>query len=135
MKTYRLQVDTYKKSEMIDLTDKIRTFVKDSKVEHGYVLLFVPHTTAGITLNENTDPDVRSDLLFGLNKNFPVLEEYKHFEGNSDAHLKSSLVGVSQTVLIENRDLVLGVWQAIYFCEFDGPKTRRVLIQIHSEEK
>lgn len=133
MKTYKLQVDTYKKEELIDITSEVRKFVKESDVSSGYLLLFVPHTTAGVTINENTDPDVKKDMLLGLVDAFPNREDYHHFEKNSDAHLKSSVVGVSEMVLIEDNDLVLGVWQGLYFTEFDGPKSRKILIKIVSD--
>ncbi|MGS0972799.1 MAG: secondary thiamine-phosphate synthase enzyme YjbQ [Candidatus Izemoplasmataceae bacterium] len=133
MKTFRLQVDTYHKEELIDITKEIRNFVKESGVESGYLILFVPHTTAGITINENTDPDVQTDVIKGLRDVFPNREDYLHFEKNSDAHLKSSVIGVSEMVLIENNDLALGVWQGLYFCEFDGPKSRKVWIKIFTD--
>jgi len=133
MKTYKLQVDTYKKEELVNITKEVRTFVKKSGIDSGYLLLFVPHTTAAVTLNENADPDVKKDLLVGLCDAFPNREDYQHFEENSDAHLKSSVIGVSEMVVIENNDLVLGVWQGIYFCEFDGPKNRKVLMKIISD--
>lgn len=130
MKMYRLQVDTYHKEEMIDVTSQVKEILQESKVTNGYIMLFVPHTTAAVTINENTDPDVQTDMILGLGEAFPNKDEYKHYEGNSDAHLKSSVIGVSETILIENGQLVLGTWQGLYFCEFDGPRSRKLLLKI-----
>jgi len=114
---------------MLDITQQIREIVQGESVFSGLCVVFVPHTTAGVTVNENADPDVQRDMLLGLTEMIPK-ENYKHFEHNSPAHMLSTLVGCSQTLLIENRDLVLGRWQAVYFCEFDGPKKREVKIQV-----
>lgn len=114
---------------MQDITEKIRGCVRGSGVISGLCVVFVPHTTAAVTVNENADPDVQRDMLLGLTEMIPK-ENYKHFEHNSPAHMLSTLVGCSQTLLIENGDIVLGQWQAVYFCEFDGPKKREVRIQI-----
>ena len=130
METFKLQVDTHHTNELINITSHVQKFVKESHVSSGYVMLFVPHTTAAITINENTDPDVQSDMLLGLEHSFPDRGEYKHFEGNSAAHIKSSVIGVSAFVPIRDNKLVLGIWQGIYFCEFDGPKTRKLLVHI-----
>ncbi|MCI1208857.1 MAG: secondary thiamine-phosphate synthase enzyme YjbQ [Treponema sp.] len=99
--------------------------------KNGNVLIFCPHTTAAITVNENADPDVQHDLIAGLNRAFPQLPEYRHAEENSPAHLKSSCVGCSETILVQNGELVLGTWQAVYFCEFDGPRDRTFFVQIN----
>lgn len=130
MNSITLQINTSLKEEMIDITHKIEEQLIKSKVNNGYVILFVPHTTAAITINENTDPDVQSDMILGLRYAFPNTHDYKHYEKNSDAHLKSSMIGVSEHVLIENGKLVLGTWQGIYFCEFDGPRSRRLTLKI-----
>lgn len=114
---------------MLDITQKIRNIVQGEGVFSGLCVVFVPHTTAGVTVNENADPDVQRDMVLGLTEMIPK-ENYKHFEHNSPAHMLSTLVGCSQTLLIENGDLVLGRWQAVYFCEFDGPKKREVRIQV-----
>jgi secondary thiamine-phosphate synthase enzyme len=104
---------------------------ESSTSQNGNVLIFCPHTTAAITINENADPDVQHDVLEGLNRAFPQLPEYRHAEGNSPAHLKSSCIGCSETVLIQNGSLVLGTWQAVYFCEFDGPRNRTFFVQVN----
>ncbi|MFA6680010.1 MAG: secondary thiamine-phosphate synthase enzyme YjbQ [Candidatus Methanomethylophilaceae archaeon] len=122
-----------RKEEMIDITSDIRKIVKESTIKNGICLIYCPHTTAAITINENADPDVKHDLLMGLDKAFPDEIDFKHEEGNSSAHLKSSCIGCSKTVIIENNDLVLGTWQGIYFCEFDGPRKRTTLVKILSD--
>jgi len=114
---------------MINVTARVQQVVDNSGVDDGMVICLIPHTTAGITINENADPDVTRDILYKLNKEIPVDMEYRHAEGNSDAHIKSTLVGASQTVLIEAGSLVLGRWQGIYFCEFDGPRRRQLIIK------
>lgn len=125
-----IKIVTNKKQELIDITKLIRAEVRRKNVKDGIVTVFIPHTTAGITINENADPDVTHDILFGMNKFFPELKEYRHMEGNSNAHIKASLFGASSTIIIENGDLKLGTWQGIYFCEFDGPRNRKAYIQI-----
>jgi secondary thiamine-phosphate synthase enzyme len=119
-------------NQMIDITEDVRQHVRASGVRQGMVLLFVPHTTAAVTINENADPDVTRDMLLGLSTISPNDPHYHHMEGNSDAHIKSSLVGVDQLIPIKGGDLVLGTWQGIYFCEFDGPRNRHLHIVIHS---
>lgn len=112
--------------EMVNITAHVQAAAQRLKIDDGMVVIHVPHTTAGITINENADPNVQRDLLAKLDTLAPKREEfYKHSEGNSDSHLKSSLFGCSQTLLIEGGRLALGTWQAIYFCEFDGPKSRQ----------
>ncbi len=123
------QVKTTEKNEMVNVTRLVVRFIQDEKIEDGFVHAFVPHTTAGITINENADPDVVRDILFGLDKISPNLREFQHAEGNSDAHIKSSLIGVSLTIPVEGQMPVLGTWQGIYFCEFDGPRTRRLILK------
>lgn len=113
----------------IDITAKVRAVVRHGSVRQGMCQIFVPHTTAGITVNENADPDVVTDMLAALDDIVPKLP-YRHREGNSRAHVKSSLVGCSLVVPVADHDVVLGTWQAIYFCEFDGPRRRNVLIQV-----
>lgn len=130
MKTYRLQVDTYHKEEIIDVTAQIKEQLVESNIKSGYIILYVPHTTAAVTVNENTDPDVKSDMVLGLREAFPHRDDYKHYEGNTDAHIKSSVIGVSETILVEDGELVLGTWQGILFCEFDGPRSRKLLVKI-----
>jgi secondary thiamine-phosphate synthase enzyme len=125
-----LSVKTSSKTELIDITSKINKLVKASGVSEGLCMLYVPHTTAGITINESADPSVKSDILMVLNQVIPWDANYKHLEGNSPAHVKSTLVGASELVAIENSALVLGTWQGLFFCEFDGPRTRKVHVRI-----
>lgn len=113
-----------------NVTEKVRQSVRESGVNEGICVVFCPHTTAGMTINENADPDVVRDMLFALNKTFPDRPEFRHSEGNSHAHLKASCVGSSVTVLIENGRPLLGTWQGIYFCEFDGPRTRSFYVKV-----
>lgn len=128
-------VRTTGRTEMIDITSRIRAAVKESRIKNGICQVFVPHTTAAVTINENADPDVPRDILMGLNKLIPFDDpQYRHSERNSDAHIKTSLIGSSEMVIIENGNLVLGTWQAVFFCEFDGPRTRKVLLKILSCE-
>ena len=124
-------VRTSARNEMIDVTDRVRKVVAGKKVTDGMVIVYVPHTTAAVTINENADPDVKHDMLFKLSQMIPKHEaEYRHSEGNSDSHVKTSLVGNSVTVLVENGRLVLGRWQGVYFCEFDGPRQREMHVKV-----
>jgi len=113
-----------------NITNDVRNAVQKSGVENGICVVFCPHTTAGITINENADPDVVRDILMGLDKAFPDRAEFRHMEGNSSAHLKATCVGSSVTIIIENDRLVLGTWQGVYFCEFDGPRSRKYYVKI-----
>jgi secondary thiamine-phosphate synthase enzyme len=126
----KLSVKTRKHCEFIDVTPEIQEVIRKSGATSGVCQVFVPHTTAGITINENADPDVIRDILAELNKIVPLEDNYAHAEGNSAAHIKSSLVGCSQTVLIEGGRLALGTWQSLFFCEFDGPRTRSLWVKI-----
>ncbi len=126
----KISVRTIKHEQLIDITSEIRQFVKESNISEGKVTVFIPHTTAAVTINENADPDVQHDLIIALNRISPDLPEFKHMEGNSDAHTKSSLVGCSQDIIINEGKLLLGTWQGIYFCEFDGPRMRTAIIRI-----
>ncbi len=122
---------TRSRSQMVDITAEIAGVVAQSGIQDGDVMVFCPHTTGGITINENADPDVVHDLLLTFEELFPKNRPgYRHSEGNSDSHCKSSLVGAGEQVLIQAGRLVLGTWQSIYFCEFDGPRTRRVIVQV-----
>lgn len=125
-----LTVETHAREEMLDITSQVAKAVSDAGFDSGLVVCFVPHTTAAITINENADPDVKRDLLYKLRKEIPQSDGYHHAEGNSDAHLKASLMGFSETVLFDYRRLRLGQWQAIYFCEFDGPRKRRLILKV-----
>lgn len=116
--------------EMIDVTAQVRDAIRQSGIRSGLALVFTPHTTAAVTINENADPDVVADLCMGINKIVPFDDHYRHAEGNSAAHLKSSLFGASETLIVEDGAPVLGTWQGIYFCEFDGPRSRRLHIQV-----
>ena len=129
MKT-TLSIRSSKREEFIDITSQVQEIVDKSGIDDGVVICYVPHTTAGLTINENADPDVRRDLLTKLRKEIPQDDDYHHAEGNSDAHLKSSLMGFSQQILVEDGKLILGTWQGIYFCEFDGPRTRRLIVKV-----
>jgi secondary thiamine-phosphate synthase enzyme len=125
------RVKTRQRSEIVDVTDAVRKLVRQHHVRDGMVICYVPHTTAAVTINGNYDPDVKHDLLRKLDELIPKTETYyQHDEGNSDSHVKTSLVGNSATVLIENGDLVLGRWQGVYFCEFDGPREREMYVKL-----
>ncbi len=126
----QLSVKTSRHVEFCDITAQIREVLRESGCRNGLVFLFVPHTTAAITINENADPDVVSDMINSLDKLIPLQDNYRHCEGNSAAHLKSSLIGASETIAIHNGILQLGTWQGIYFCEFDGPRSRALNIKI-----
>jgi len=126
----RLSIRTHSRSELMDITPLVRDIVHKSKIENGVCYVFVPHTTAGITINENADPSVRQDILMELDKLVPWQGDYTHLEGNAAAHIKASLVGSSETIPVEKGDLVLGTWQGVFFAEFDGPRRREVWIKI-----
>jgi len=129
-----LRVSTRSRTEMVDVTGQVEAAVREAGVQDGDVIVFCPHTTAGITINENADPDVVHDVLLALDEAVPRSNSrFRHAEGNSDAHTKSSLVGCSEQVLIREGRLVLGTWQAVYFCEFDGPRSRHVIVQVRGE--
>ena len=127
---HTVTIKTHRRSELIDVTGQIQDIVRSEGLSDGLVLAYVPHTTAGLTINENADPDVSHDLLARLEQLAPRdLSEYRHMEGNSDAHIKASLVGSSVTIMVEQSKLCLGRWQGIYFCEFDGPRTRQMIVK------
>ena len=125
-----LSVRSHKQFECINITSQVQKLIKDSEVKDGIVTIYCPHTTAAITINEGADPSVVKDLLYELDKVIPLRDNYQHLEGNSAAHIKSSIIGCSESVIIENGSLVLGTWQAIFFCEFDGPRNRKVFVKI-----
>lgn len=127
----RIEIESRQRSEMIDVTERVRGVVERSGAQEGMVLVYVPHTTAGVTINENADPDVVHDMLRQLEEMVPLRQPFfRHAEGNSAAHVKAALVGSSVVVPIEDSKLALGTWQGVYFCEFDGPRTRSVLVQV-----
>lgn len=130
-----LTVDSRNQTEMIDITGRVRRRLSDAGVRSGLCMVYVPHTTAGVAINENADPSVRDDILMVLNDMVPREAGYRHMEGNSPAHVKATLVGTSETVAVENGNLVLGRWQGIFFCEFDGPRTRKVHLRFLGEER
>jgi secondary thiamine-phosphate synthase enzyme len=127
-------VRTRSRTEMVDVTSQVESIASESGIADGEVMVFCPHTTAAITINENADPSVPHDILMMLDELAPRSHSgYRHSEGNSDAHCKSSLVGCSELVLLHDGRLTLGTWQAVYFCEFDGPRSRRVIVQVRGE--
>jgi secondary thiamine-phosphate synthase enzyme len=129
----QLEINTRSAAELVDITAEVQRAVREKGVQSGVCHVFVPHTTAGLTLNENWDPDVRADILMELDKIVPWRDNYRHAEGNAAAHIKASLMGASQTILIEDGRLVLGTWQGIFLAEFDGPRRRRVLVKLVSD--
>ncbi len=125
-----IQLKTHARQQFLDITDLVAEVVRRNKFKEAVVTVFVPHTTAGITINESADPSVASDIQQKLAELIPQAGRYKHVEGNSDAHIKASLMGSSVSLIVADGALVLGTWQGIFFCEFDGPRTRKVLIQL-----
>lgn len=129
-----INVKSRARTEFIDITEKIQEVLKETGIMSGICQLFIPHTTAGITINEGADPSVQRDIQALLNRLIPFDGDYHHREGNSSAHIKASLVGISQDVFIDEGRLVLGTWQSIFFCEFDGPRHRRVALKFVSDK-
>ncbi len=128
---HQFEVRTRSRSEMVEITNQVREAVAASGLKQGVCVVYCPHTTAAMTINENADPDVVHDMLLHLNKAIPQHQGgFRHAEGNSDSHIKASLVGPSVTLLVDAGDVVLGRWQGVYFCEFDGPRTRTVMVQV-----
>lgn len=132
-KIYDLVVQTYRRSQLLNITGEVERIVSDSGVKEGTVRIFTMHTTAGLTINENADPSVVEDILMELDKIVPLNDNYRHTEGNSAAHIKSSMFGASLTVFITGGRLLLGTWQGLFFCEFDGPRQRKVLVKVVEE--
>ncbi|OQX81698.1 MAG: hypothetical protein B6D56_01875 [Candidatus Omnitrophica bacterium 4484_70.1] len=128
-----IKVRTHKKVEFIEITRSVEEVVKENKIKEGICVIFSPHTTAGLLINENADPSVRKDIIGQLEKLVPQDGEYSHLEGNADAHIKSSLLGNSLNLIIHEGELILGTWQGIYFCEFDGPRERKVYLKLISD--
>ena len=125
-----ISVKTSSRVELIDISHLVEKVVSESKIKSGLCIVYVPHTTAAVTINENADPSVRKDIIAELNKIVPFDDNYSHLEGNAAAHIKASIIGPSETILVNGGSLVLGTWQGIYFCEFDGPRNRKVIIKI-----
>ena len=125
-----MSVKTSSRVELMDITHLVEKVVSGSKIKSGSCTVYVPHTTAAVTINENADPSVRSDITKELNKIIPFDDNYSHLEGNAAAHIKASIIGSSETILIDGGSLVLGTWQGIFFCEFDGPRNRKVLVKV-----
>ena len=128
-----LSVKTHERTELVDVTAEINQLLQKSKIDQGLCMLFVPHTTAAVTINESADASVKSDILTILNQIIPWEANYRHMEGNSAAHIKTTLVGSSELIAIENGNLVLGTWQGVFFCEFDGPRSRKLHVRIIEE--
>ncbi|MEO0102748.1 MAG: secondary thiamine-phosphate synthase enzyme YjbQ [candidate division WOR-3 bacterium] len=127
---YRIEIHTHHRNELLDITEEVIKVIKKSNVKNGTVIIFVPHTTAAITINENYDPSVGRDIIDSLARLLPKSVPYAHTEGNADAHIKAALIGSTRTVFLENGEVVFGTWQGIFFCEFDGPRRREVLVKI-----
>ncbi len=130
-----INVKSRSRTEFIDITEKIQEVIKDAGITSGVCSLFIPHTTAGITINEGVDPSVQRDIQTFLNRLVPFDGDYHHREGNSSAHIKASIIGSSQNILIDEGKIVLGTWQSIFFCEFDGPRHRRVALRFIANEQ
>jgi secondary thiamine-phosphate synthase enzyme len=130
LKSAQFSVRTTAKVQLVNIDQQVQDVIKKSGVKDGICTVFVPHTTAGVTINENADPDVVRDMVMETNKIIPFQDGYYHNEGNSAAHIKSSLYGPSQNLIIDDGKIVYGTWQSIYFCEFDGPRTRKVIVKI-----
>jgi len=129
------KVVSKKRNEMIDITTEVQRLIDELNIQNGFVIIYIPHTTAGITINEGADPSVQRDIIDSLNRIIPESGNYLHSEGNSDAHIKASILGSSVTVLIENSKLVLGTWQHIFFFEGDGPRNRKVYLEFIENKK
>lgn len=127
---HRLEIATSSRAQMVDVTREVQRAISESGVQEGFCHIYVPHTTAGIAINENADPSVAQDILAVLEKMAPRGGSYRHLEGNADSHIKASIVGSSETVLLEGGRLVLGTWQGLFLCEFDGPRRRRLLVKV-----
>lgn len=124
-----IYVQSTQREELIDMTGKVKDLIRDNGWQNGVLVLYCTHTTAGITINEAADPSVARDILVFLGRMVPRQGDYKHMEGNSDAHIKSSLIGCSEQVIVDKGEMVLGTWQGIFFTDFDGPRSRRVMVQ------
>ena len=125
-----ININTNMQTQILDITAQVQKVVRESGIIEGLCCVFVPHTTAGVTINENADPSVKQDIVMELNKIIPFNDHYSHLEGNSAAHIKASIMGFSVNIPVENNDLLLGTWQGICFCEFDGPRRRKFYVKI-----
>ncbi len=133
---YKIHIATEQRDQFVEITDRVRKIVARSQVQHGLVTVYSPHTTAGITINENADPDVVHDMLLTLKRLVPQdTPGFKHAEHNSDSHVKASMMGSSCNVIVEDGELVLGTWQGIYFCEFDGPRQRLAIVKVLEKQE
>lgn len=130
----KFQVKSSKQIEFIDISREVKEIVKKSGIKNGLCIIFIPHTTAAVTINENADPSVVKDIIMQLNKIVPSEDRYQHLEGNSPAHIKASLIGSSKAIFIDSGQLVLGTWQGIFLCEFDGPRVRTIYIKLISDQ-
>lgn len=131
MNLFKHELRINQNQNMVKITNSIREDILKSGIKDGIVVVYCPHTTAGVTINENADPDVVRDMIYGFEKVYPTIDKnYRHFEGNSHAHLKSSTVGPSQTLILDGGELIMGIWQDVYFCEFDGPRNRTYYVKI-----
>lgn len=130
---HTLTVRTTARIQMIDITDPLEALLREQGFRDGLCVVFVPHTTAAVTINENADPDVLRDITAAMGKLVPADGSYRHREGNADAHVKASLFGASETLIVEGGRLVLGTWQSVFFCEFDGPRTRKALVKFMAD--
>jgi len=125
----KITLHTTDRTDMVNITDKVRDAAQKSGFQNGICYIYIPHTTAAVTINESADPDVVTDMLMEINKVIPFQDRYRHMEGNSAAHIKTSIIGSSEMVIVENGSLMLGTWQGIFLCEFDGPRTRQIWIK------
>ncbi len=132
---YKLNIKTHSREEFQDITDRVNDVVNQSGVENGICIVYVPHTTAGVTINEHADPDVVADIITRLDAAVPYQANYRHGEGNSAAHIKASLIGTSSALMVQSGELALGTWQGVFFCEFDGPRNREVMIKIMEDKE
>ena len=130
MITREIQVKTKARNELVDITPQVEKVVEEAGIAEGICMVVIPHTTAGITINENADPSVKADIIAKLDELVPAGDRYHHQEGNADAHIKAALVGTSEVILVRGGQLALGTWQGVFFCEFDGPRTRQVWVKV-----
>ena len=128
-----INVSTSRRIDLVDITAQMQSIVSKSKIDSGIILVYVPHTTCGVTINEGADPHVVRDIKYQLEKLIPYQKGYHHLEGNADSHIKTTLVGSSESIIIDNGRLVLGTWQSIFLCDFDGPRTRKVYLKVQGD--